>query len=52
MFGLATADISLAKESMRKIAGLDFDIACFGHGPVLRGAANLAFRRYVERLAR
>lgn len=52
MFGLATADIALAKESMRKIAGLDFDIACFGHGRVLRGAANLAFRRYVEKVAR
>ena len=52
MFGLATADISLAKESMRKIAGLDFDIACFGHGRVLTGAANLVFRRYVDKLAK
>jgi glyoxylase-like metal-dependent hydrolase (beta-lactamase superfamily II) len=52
MFGLATADIAVAKESMRKIAGLDFDIACFGHGRVLKGAANSAFRRYVEKVAR
>ncbi len=52
LFGLATANIALAKESMRKLAALEFDIACFGHGRVLRSEANLAFRRSVERLAR
>jgi len=51
-FGLATADVDQAKQSFRKIAELDFDIACFGHGPVLKGQANVAFRRCVEKAAR
>jgi hypothetical protein len=37
---------------MRKIAALEFDTACFGHGGVIRGKAHAAFRRYVEKMAR
>jgi glyoxylase-like metal-dependent hydrolase (beta-lactamase superfamily II) len=47
-----TEDMDEAKASMRKLAALEFDTACFGHGRVLKGKANLAFRRYVEKMAR
>lgn len=50
--GMFTADREQAKESVRKLAALEFDIACFGHGSVLKGEANLKFRRLAERLAR
>jgi glyoxylase-like metal-dependent hydrolase (beta-lactamase superfamily II) len=50
--GMYTADREQAKESIRKLAGLEFDIACFGHGRVLKGEANLRFRRLAEKLAR
>lgn len=50
--GMFTADKRQARESIAKIAALDFDTACFGHGRVLRGEANLKFRRFAERLAR
>ncbi len=46
-----TEDMGEVKRSMRKLAALDFDTACFGHGRVLKGTANLAFRRYVEKMA-
>ncbi len=51
-FGMYTVDREQAKESIRKLAGLEFDIACFGHGRVLKGEANLRFRRLAEKLAR
>ncbi len=51
-FGMFTEDMAQAKESIRKIAALEFGSACFGHGGVLRGKAHAAFRRYVEKLAR
>ena len=50
--GMFTADREQAKESIGKLAALEFDIACFGHGSVLKGEANLKFRRLVEKLAR
>ena len=38
-------DIALGRASQRKLASLDFSIACFGHGkPIKSGAAN-RFRR-------
>ena len=46
-----TEDMEQVKESMQKLAELEFDTACFGHGRVLKGKANLAFRRYVEKMA-
>jgi glyoxylase-like metal-dependent hydrolase (beta-lactamase superfamily II) len=50
--GMFTADREQAKESIGKLAALEFDVACFGHGRVLKGKANLRFRRLVEKLAR
>ncbi len=52
LLGTHTEDVAQAKESIRKLAGLEFDIACFGHGRVLKGEANLKFRRLAEKLAR
>ncbi|MCH7809224.1 MAG: MBL fold metallo-hydrolase [Chloroflexi bacterium] len=46
-----TEDMDEVKKSMRKLAALEFDTACFGHGRVLKGKANVAFRRYVEKMA-
>ena len=46
-----TEDMDETKASMRKLAELEFDTACFGHGRVLKGRANMAFRRYVEKMA-
>ncbi len=39
------------KRSIGRIAALDFDVACFGHGRVLRGSACARFRRLSEKLA-
>lgn len=50
--GMFTEDMDRARESIRKIAALEFDSACFGHGGVLKGRAHAAFRRYVEKMAR
>ncbi len=50
--GMFTADRQQAKESIGKLAALEFDVACFGHGSVLKGEANLRFRRLAEKLAR
>ena len=46
-----TEDMEAAKASIRKLAGMEFDTACFGHGSVLKGKAAAAFRRYVEKMA-
>ena len=45
-------DLNTARASFRKLAALDFEIACFGHGKVIRGRANAEFRKTVEKLAR
>lgn len=47
-----TEDLEQSRDSIRKLAALEFDTACFGHGRVIRGEANVRFRRLVERLAR
>lgn len=47
---MATVDMAQARESVRKMAALDFDIACFGHGGVMRKEAVLRFRRFAEKL--
>ncbi len=49
---MMTLDQARAKESIRKLAELEFDVACFGHGRVLVGQANLKFRRLAAKLAR
>jgi glyoxylase-like metal-dependent hydrolase (beta-lactamase superfamily II) len=48
--GFFTEDGGKAKESVRKLAQLDFDVACFGHGPPLDKDASLAVRRYADKL--
>jgi glyoxylase-like metal-dependent hydrolase (beta-lactamase superfamily II) len=52
MGSMFTEDIPAAKESFRKLAELEFDVACFGHGGPIKGKAHAAFRRAVEKLAR
>jgi glyoxylase-like metal-dependent hydrolase (beta-lactamase superfamily II) len=47
---MATPDMAQAKESIRKLAALDFDIACFGHGGIMRKDAVIRFRRFAEKL--
>ena len=37
--------------AVSKLAALDFDVACFGHGALLDREASLAFRRRAERLS-
>jgi len=50
-FGLFNEDRTQLRASFRKLAELDFEVACFGHGPPLQRDACLAFRRAAERLA-
>ena len=49
--GVFNLDGEQAKASFRKVAELDFEVACFGHGAPLDKEASLAFRRLAERLA-
>jgi len=49
--GMFTEDMARAKESVRKLAGMDFDTACFGHGSVVKGNALAGFRKLVDKLA-
>jgi hypothetical protein len=41
-----------ARRSFGTLADLDFEIACFGHGPPLLKAASVAFRREMEQVSR
>jgi glyoxylase-like metal-dependent hydrolase (beta-lactamase superfamily II) len=50
-FGLYSENHDEVRRSIAKIAALDFDIACFGHGRVLKGDACSAFRRLAEKVA-
>jgi glyoxylase-like metal-dependent hydrolase (beta-lactamase superfamily II) len=50
-FGLYSEDHDAVRRSIAKIAALDFDIACFGHGRVLKGEANTKFRKLAEKVA-
>lgn len=49
--GIYTEDHDAVRKSIAKIAALDFDVACFGHGRVLKGSANTRFRRLAEKVA-
>ncbi len=49
-FGLFNADREHARASFRKLAELEFDVACFGHGKPLNREASLVFRRAAEKL--
>ena len=46
-FGIATVDVARNHASQRRLAELEPDVVCFGHGPVLRGAAP-QLRAYVD----
>ena len=45
-----TADMAQAKQSIRKLAELDFDVLCFSHYPPIRGRAGPVLRRFSESL--
>jgi len=47
-----TEDPEQAKDSFRKLAQLEFDTVCMGHGGVLTPEAHTAFKRAVEKMAR
>jgi glyoxylase-like metal-dependent hydrolase (beta-lactamase superfamily II) len=38
-------DLERGRQTLAKLAALDFDNACFGHGPAILGGADKAFRR-------
>ena len=48
-FGMFNENASQVKDSFRKLAALDFDVACFGHGKPLDRDASREFRIYAER---
>jgi glyoxylase-like metal-dependent hydrolase (beta-lactamase superfamily II) len=48
--GWFTEDMAQAKESIRKLADLDFEVACFGHGRPLDKDASLRLLRFADRL--
>lgn len=47
---LFTPDMAQAKESIRKLAKLDVDVACFGHGPPIVGGAGEKIRAFAATL--
>ncbi|MCI0894765.1 MAG: MBL fold metallo-hydrolase [Chloroflexi bacterium] len=47
---LFTADMAQAKESVRRLAGLDFEVLCLSHYPPLLKNASQALRRFSESL--
>jgi glyoxylase-like metal-dependent hydrolase (beta-lactamase superfamily II) len=48
--GWFTEDMAQAKESIRKLATLDFEVVFFGHGQLIDKEAALRFRRFAEKL--
>src|SRR5262245_13031225 len=44
-WSLGYEDIGVGQQSLRKLARLDFHIACFGHGKVLQQEASQRFRK-------
>lgn len=45
-----TPDMAQAHASIRRIAGFDFEVCCFGHGPPLMGNASERVRAFAESL--
>jgi len=45
-------DQAAAGASFRKLADLEFEVACFGHGSPIRARAAAEFRRRLDRVAR
>lgn len=50
MVGVFNVDRRQARESVKKLAALDFDVACFGHGEPLLRDASAALRSLAARL--
>jgi glyoxylase-like metal-dependent hydrolase (beta-lactamase superfamily II) len=50
-FGLYSEDHAAVRASIAKLAALEFDVACFGHGRMLKGNACVAFRNLAEKIA-
>jgi glyoxylase-like metal-dependent hydrolase (beta-lactamase superfamily II) len=50
-FPPSAENVEGVKESLRKIAALDFHHAVFGHGRAIKGKATAQFRQLVDRLA-
>lgn len=44
-------DDTASQASFRRLAELEFSVACFGHGSPIKGAAASKFRRKIERAA-
>ena len=49
-FGYSCEDMNAAKRSFRKLAGLDFETAVFGHGLSIKRNAVDRFRQRLGRL--
>ncbi len=47
-----TVDIAQEIQSIRKVASLDFDVICFGHGSPIVHQARVAIARFAEMLER
>ncbi len=50
MVGVFNVDREQTRQSFRRLAELDFEVACFGHGPPMDKEAALAFRRLAAKL--
>ncbi len=48
--GVFDVDPDEARRSFLKVAELDFEVACFGHGEPMDRGASLAFRRLADKL--
>jgi len=44
-----SSDLSQARESVKQLAKLDFDILCFGHGRPIIGGASVVLRDWIKR---
>lgn len=49
-FAIATPDMDEAKRSICKVAALDVEIACFGHGAPLINNANATIRAFADKI--
>jgi glyoxylase-like metal-dependent hydrolase (beta-lactamase superfamily II) len=50
ILGVFNIDRTEAIESLRKQASLEFEVACFGHGPPIVGEASQKIRTLAETL--
>jgi glyoxylase-like metal-dependent hydrolase (beta-lactamase superfamily II) len=49
--GMFTVDIAQEIKSIKRIASLEFDIVCFGHGSPIRHQAHQAVADFAEKLS-